>query len=124
MEEASTWVGMDVHKERIAVAVVRASAAAAVEWEVSNEAEAVRRLGRRLIRVGGVGVSCCYEAGPCGYAVQRTLQTAGVRCAVVAPSLIPVRTGDRIKTDRRDARKLAVLWRAGMLTEVVPPGEA
>lgn len=124
MEQASTWVGMDVHKERIAVAVVRGSADRAVEWEVVNEAGAVRRLGRRLKRESLAGVSCCYEAGPCGYAVQRALQETGVRCAVVAPSLIPVRTGDRIKTDRRDARKLAELWRAGMLTEVVPPGEA
>ena len=61
---------------------------------------------------------CCYEAGPTGYVLQRQLAAAGLDCRVVAPSLIPVKPGARIKTDRRDARKLAELLRAGLLTEV------
>jgi transposase len=66
----------------------------------------------------------CYEAGPCGYALQRRFVAAGVKCIVVAPSLVPVKPGERIKTDRRDAKKLAECLRAGTLTEVHPPSEA
>jgi transposase len=66
-------------------------------------------------------VVCCYEAGPLGYALKRELEALGLRCVVVAPALIPVKPGDRIKTDRRDARKLAELLRAGLLTEVHAP---
>jgi transposase len=66
-------------------------------------------------------VVCCYEAGPCGYGLQRTLVGLGVRCLVVAPSLVPRKPGERIKTDRRDGRKLAGQLRAGELTEVLPP---
>lgn len=65
----------------------------------------------------------CYEAGPTGYGLQRLLGTEGVICEVVAPSLTPVKPGSRIKTDRRDARKLGELFRAGLLTEVHPPSE-
>jgi len=68
-------------------------------------------------------VQACYEAGPTGYALQRQLRAAGVGCTVIAPSLTPVKPGTRIKTDRRDARKLAELFRAGLLTEVHPPSE-
>jgi transposase len=69
-------------------------------------------------------LACCYEAGPCGYTLQRQLAKLGIGCQVVAPSLIPVRPGERIKTDRRDARKLAELLRADLLTEVHPPTES
>ena len=67
---------------------------------------------------------CCYEAGPTGFALQRQLQAKGVDCRVIAPSLIPRKPGERVKTDRRDARKLAQLLRAGLLTEVHQPSEA
>ena len=76
---------------------------------------------RKLKGNGARAVSCCYEAGPTGYALQRQLRAAGVKCAVIAPALIPKKPADRVKTDRRDARKLAELWRAGLLTEVHPP---
>ena len=68
-------------------------------------------------------VRCCYEAGPCGYWLQREFQKKGFSCMVVAPSLIPRKPGERVKTDRRDARKLACTLRAGQLTEVRPPTE-
>jgi transposase len=123
MDEGSTSVGMDVHKERIRVAMMRAGEREPVEWQVVNEAGALRRLGKKLIRESGGEVECCYEAGPCGYAVQRELEHTGVRCMVVAPALTPVKPGERIKTDRRDARKLAELLRAGVLTEVHPPNQ-
>jgi transposase len=68
-------------------------------------------------------VHCCYEAGPCGYAPQRALQRADIPCQVVAPALIPIKPGERVKTDQRDARKLGRLLRIGDLTEVHPPSE-
>jgi transposase len=69
----------------------------------------------------GPGLAVCYEAGPGGYALWRLLTSIGVACDVVAPSLVPVRAGDRVKTDRRDAKKLVALHRAGLLRFVAPP---
>lgn len=122
--ESSTTVGMDVHKNTIHVAMLLPDEAEPSEWHEPNTPEAVQRLARRLLRHAPAGVHCCYEAGPTGYALQRQLTAAGVPCTVVAPSLIPVRPGSRVKTDRRDARKLAELFRAGLLTEVHPPTES
>ena len=121
MQDFSTYVGLDVHKDTIVVAALLPGHQEPVRWEVPNEAMALRRLARKLRRQGGDQVLCCYEAGVCGYAIQRRLQAEGVRCVVVAPSLIPVKPGQRIKTDARDALKLAQLLRAGLLTEVAPP---
>jgi transposase len=121
---AITYVGMDVHKKTIALTLLPGSGGPPVEWQEPNELRAVQRLARRLKREAGGEVSCCYEAGPTGYALWRQLSALGIRCMVVAPSLIPVKPGSRIKTDRRDARKLAELLRAGLLTEVHPPSES
>jgi transposase len=90
---------------------------------VANESSALRRMVRKTVREGGGQVRFCYEAGVCGYALQRQIEAGGgaVSCIVVAPSLIPRKPGERIKTDRRDARRLAELLRAGLLTEVCPP---
>jgi len=118
-----TWVGMDAHKNSIKVAVLSPGPAEAVEWTEDTTSEAIRRLARRLQRLAPGGVRACYEAGPTGYALQRQLRTHGVDCIVIAPSLTPVKPGARIKTDKRDARKLAELFRAGLLTEVQPPSE-
>jgi transposase len=93
----------------------------AVTWTVPKEPNAVKRLVRKLERDAPGPVRMCYEAGPCGYALQRQVATARVSCQVIAPGLIPRKPGDRIKTNRRDARKLAELFRAGLLTEVRPP---
>lgn len=120
---ATTYVGLDVHKKSIAIALLPGSGGPAVEWQEPNELRAVQRLARRLKRESGDNVRCCYEAGPTGYALWRQLSGLGVSCMVVAPSLIPVKPGCRIKTDPRDARKLAELLRAGLLTEVHPPSE-
>lgn len=92
-----------------------------VTWQVANEPNAVRRLVRKLEREAPGPVQMCYEAGPGGYALQRQVTTPRVRCQVIAPALIPRKPGERIKTNRRDARKLAELLRAGLLTEVRPP---
>ena len=92
-----------------------------VTWQLANEPGAVRRLIRKLERQAPGPVRVCYEAGPCGYALQRQMTTTRVECQVIAPALIPRKPGERIKTNRRDARKLAELHRAGLLTEVRPP---
>lgn len=119
-----TWVGMDAHKNSIAVAALFPERAEVVEWTETTTPEAIRRLARKLRRDAPGEVRCCYEAGPTGYALHRQLEAEGVICEVIAPSLTPVKPGSRIKTDRRDARKLAELLRAGMLTEVHPPSES
>ena len=85
-----------------------------VTWQVANEPNAVRRLVRKLEREAPGPVRMCYEAGPCGYALQRQMTTPRVSCQVIAPALIPRKPGERIKTNRRDARKLAELLRAGL----------
>lgn len=122
MQKRITFVGMDAHKVAIKLAVLLPDAPKPVEWETPNEKSAVRRMVRKVQRLAAGGeVRFCYEAGPCGYALQRWIQEAGANCVVVAPSLIPRKPGDRIKTDRRDARKLAELYRAGLLTEVHTP---
>jgi transposase len=122
MREASTFVGLDVHKNTISVALLRPGEPH-VEWRLANETAAICRLIRKLEREAEGGLCCCYEAGPTGFVLQRQLTRAGIDCRVIAPSLIPVKPGARIKTDRRDARKLAELLGAGLLTEVKPPTE-
>src|ERR671918_3021443 len=95
--------------------------AAPVAWTVPNEPNAVRRLVRKLEKDAPGPVRACYEAGPCGYALQRRMTTARVSCQVIAPALVPRKPGERVKTNRRDARKLVELGRAGLLTAVQPP---
>ena len=119
-----TWVGMDAHKNSVQVAVLRPEPAGSVEWTEDTPTEAVRRRARTLQRLAPGEVRSCYEAGPTGYALQRQLRAVGVACTVIAPSRTPVKPGVRIKTDRRDARKRAELFRAGLLTEVHPPSES
>jgi transposase len=123
MEESITWVGIDAHKKTLAVAVLAPGSARPEEFTIDNDERSIRKLVRRLDRnARGREVRICYEAGTCGYALQRRLEAGSkVVCDVIAPSLIPVKPGERIKTDRRDARKLAELYRAGVLTTVSPP---
>ena len=117
-----TYVGLDVHQESISVALLRPGAQLADEDQIANTPEAVRTLVRRWKEPQHVRV--CYEAGPTGYGLQRTFTALGVDCSVIAPGLIPIRAGVRVKTDRRDARKLAGLFRAGELTRIrIPPPE-
>ena len=89
---------------------------------IPNHADAVARLMRKLQQKATLKV--CYEAGACGYVLYRQLATMGIDCIVVAPTLIPVKSGDRVKTDRRDALKLARYLRAGELTAVWVPEPA
>ncbi len=121
--ESITFVGLDAHKKAINVAVLLPTKKKPVEWTVANEPRAIKRMVKRIVKEGKDNeVRCCYEAGPCGYALQRTIESAGpIVCSVIAPSLIPVKPGERIKTDKRDAKKLAEMLRADLLTEVAPP---
>ena len=123
MKEFSKYVGLDTHKDTIAVAVAGACGGKPRYYgEIPNTAEAVSKLVRKLSPAGEV-VSYCYEAGPCGYGIYRQITRLGHECAVVAPSLIPTRPGDRVKTDRRDGESLARLHRAGELTPVWVPDQ-
>jgi transposase len=117
-----TYVGLDVHKDGIVVAVAEDGLRGEVRdyGRIANTPAALRRLVGKL-GSHGVALHFCYEAGPCGYDIQRQLAAAGHDCVVVAPSLIPKRPGDRVKTDRRDACSLAKLHRAGELTAVWVP---
>jgi transposase len=118
------YVGLDVHKETITVAVAHHEPPAQVEelGAIPNRPEPIRRLIQRLGARSALRV--CYEAGPCGYAIYRQMRAHGIDCTVVAPSLVPLRPGDRVKTDRRDATKLARLFRSGELTPVWVPDPA
>jgi transposase len=122
MSENTIFVGMDVHKAAINVAVfLDGRRDPEAQWQLCNEPRAISRLSKKLRGMTGGPVRAVYEAGPCGYTLQRQMREQGIDCVVAAPSLIPVKPGDRVKTDRRDARKLAVLLQAGLLTEVHPP---
>jgi transposase len=112
---------VDAHKKDLFLAMLVGDQRTPVTWQLPNEPNAVRRLVRKLERDAPGPVHVCYEAGPCGYALQRKMTTPRGRCQVIAPALIPRKPGERIKTNRRDARKLAELLRAGLLTEVRPP---
>jgi len=115
----TTWVALDVHKLSIVAATLPASGGAPEVTRLENTERAIRRFIDRLGGPGGLAVA--YEAGPCGFDLLRLLERLGVACDVIAPSLVPVRAGDRVKTDRRDAKKLVRLYRAGELTFVKPP---
>ena len=123
MEKGTRFVGLDVHKASISVAVAGVFGEPEDHGQIANEPAAIRKLVDRLGEPD-VRLSVAYEAGPNGYAIHRQLTSMGIQCVVVAPSLIPTRPGDRIKTDRRDAAKLARLLRTGDLTSVWVPDEA
>lgn len=120
--ERTTFVGLDVSKKTMAVAVALGEAREPTRYLglFPNTPDALRQLCKKL-RTDGVRLHFCYEAGPFGYALRRRLARWGHRCDVIAPSLIPSRPGDRVKTDRRDALTLAAALRAGHLTAVWVP---
>lgn len=116
------FVGMDVHAETIAVAVAEPGGEVRSLGIIPNRLESVRKMIGKLGPVNTL--KCCYEAGPTGYVLYWQLTQLGVACEVIAPSLVPVKSGDRVKTDRRDAEKLARCYRAGELTAVWVPDAA
>jgi transposase len=121
-EPTTLFVGLDVHKESIAVAHASADRASDIVevGQVGTREADIDKLIRRLHSQASELV-VAYEAGPCGYGLYRTLTRKGITCLVVAPSLIPKKPGERVKTDRRDAAQLARLLRAGDLKSVYVP---
>jgi transposase len=120
--KGTRFIGLDVHADSIAVAVAEPSGEVRALGVIPNDPEAVRKLIRKL--GPSETLRACYEAGPCGYPLYWQLTQLGIGCIVVAPTLVPVKAGDRIKTDRRDAAKLARSFRSGDLTPVWIPDAA
>lgn len=128
MRKAITYVGLDVHKDTIVVSFAEAGLLGEPRevreyGKIVNAPAAVKALATKLAAKGNE-LRFCYEAGPRGYGVQRQLSGMGHQCAVVAPSLVPRKPGERIKTDRRDSIKLAKMHRADELTPVWVPDQA
>ena len=118
--DGDVWLGLDVHKDSIAAAVVGGGEVSPRIEVIGPDTDAVRRLIKK-IEVSPGRIRACYEAGPTGYELHRLLTGIGVRCEVIAPSLVPKLAGDRVKTDRRDAGRLVRLLRAGELTAIRVP---
>ena len=120
MEKETIYLGMDVHKDTITLAAyVGSEPKPCFQKTINNDNSSVRKHLKKIERLGTI--SCCYEAGFSGYSLYRYVDSLGYNCRVIAPSLVPEKSGDRVKTDRRDAEKLAKLLRAGLLTAVSPP---
>src|SRR6202522_1001935 len=121
MSEKLRFLGMDVHGETIAAAIAEPDGEIRSLGTIPNRMESIRKL---LKKVGPVEhLKSCYEAGPTGYVLYWQLAELGVQCEVIAPTLAPMKAGDRVKTDRRDAERLARSYRSGDLTPVWVPNE-
>ena len=119
---AQTFVGLDVHKREIVSAMLLPSGEIR-EMKCQNSARGITKLVKWMEKNAEDGYECCYEAGFCGYDLAKLLRSQDVECRVIAPSLVPVKPGERVKTDRRDAKKLAQYLRGGLLTEVAVPSD-
>ncbi len=122
MKKSTKYIGLDVHKNTITVAVAEAAGAARIWGTIENTPLAIERLLKQLSQRNHK-LKVWYEAGPCGYGLYRQVRTLGHECEVVAPSLIPRKAGVRVKTDNRDALQLVGQGRAGELTAVWVPDE-
>lgn len=123
MNKIVHYIGLDVHKETIAVAIAQTNTTEVRHYGIiGGTLEALDKLLRKL-SIQNVELRLVYEAGPCGYVIYRHLQSKGIHCDVVSPSLIPRKASDRVKTDRRDAEQLARLYRAGELTAIHVPDQ-
>ncbi len=120
MLESTPIVAFDQHAASVVAAVLLPGQRTPAMHALASDLPTIRRF---LERLALPTVRCCYEAGPCGFELQRSLQAQGIECEVIAPALIPRRAGSRVKTDRRDAAQLAVLYRAGALTPIHIPSE-
>ena len=123
MQDRTTYVGIDAHKKEHHLAILAPGSDGPQESKVPNQPKAIASMVRRTLKRCPGPVVFAYEAGVCGFALQRDIERAGGQCKVIAPSLIPRKPSQRVYTDRRDARNLAAYLRAGVLTEVRPPTE-
>jgi transposase len=119
MAKSTTIIAFDQHAATTVAAVLLPNQRTPALQQLMSDVPTILRVVERVRRTGPV--QCCYEAGPCGFELQRALAAKAIPCDVIAPALIPRRPGDRIKTDRRDAGQLAVLYRAGALTAIHIP---
>ncbi|MFP7754802.1 IS110 family transposase [Thermodesulfobacteriota bacterium B35] len=122
MNKTVRYLGLDVHKNSIVLAAADSGSRDEAEYvgTIDHDMSQLDKIIRKYIS-RGFDVDCVYEAGPCGYEIHRHLTGNGIACSVIAPSRIPRQSGDRVKTDRRDAKTLARLHRAGELTPVYVP---
>jgi transposase len=118
--QSTPLIAFDQHAATTVAAVLLPGQRTPALHTLTSDSPTILRFVKRVQREAG-GVRCCYEAGPCGFELQRAMTAEGIPCEVIAPALIPRRAGDRIKTDRRDAGQLAVLFRAGALTAIHVP---
>ena len=118
MDNSITHVAMDTHKKQHAVALAYPDTGEIQVFTVKNLVKDIKKMVKKIQRKAPGEVRFCYEAGVCGFTLKQQIEAAGSPCQVIAPSLVPRKKGDRIKTDRRDARKLLGQFLAGQLTEV------
>ncbi len=121
MENTITYVAMDTHKKDHKVALDYPGHEETVRFVVKNNARDIKKMVKKIKKQAPAQVEFCYEAGVCGFTLKRRIETLGCKCEVIAPSLTPIKPGDHIKTDRRDALKLLMMFKAGLLTEVHAP---
>jgi transposase len=119
--DSIVYGGLDVHKESISVCLLVSDTGEIIEDRLINDGERVKRAAKRWGKLGELRL--CYEASGAGFVLKRLLNNLGISCEVIAPSLIPKAPGNHTKTDKRDAKQLALLYRAGMLSIVRAPGE-
>jgi transposase len=123
MENIITYAAMDTHKKQHKIALYYPRQEEIVEFTVNNTVRDIKKMVKKIIKRAPGKVEFCYEAGVCGFTLKRRIESQGCKCKVIAPSLIPRKPGERIKTDRRDAKKLLMMFKAGLLTEVHAPDE-
>jgi transposase len=124
MENTITYAAMDTHKKHHKIALQYPNQEELVEFTVENNLRDIKKMVNKIKRQAPGEIEFCYEAGVCGFALKRRIEQLGCRCCVIAPSLVPRKPGERVKTDRRDAKKLLGMFKAGLLTEVHAPDES
>jgi len=121
MENTITCVAMDTHKKNHKVALHYPGDEQIVQFVIKNTVSDIKKMVKKIKKRAPAEAEFCYEAGVCGFTLKRRIEALGCKCTVIAPSLTPIKPGDRIKTDRRDAMKLLAMFKAGLLTEVHAP---
>jgi len=112
---------MDTHKKEHKVALHYPGDEQVVQFAIKNNARDIKKMVNKVKKQAPSDIEFCYEAGVCGFTLKRRIEALGCKCMVIAPSLTPIKPGDHVKTDRRDARQLLAMFKAGLLTEVHAP---
>ncbi len=121
MKNTITHVAMDTHKKEHKVALHYPGEEQIVRFAIKNTVRDIKKMVSKIKKKSSADIEFCYEAGVCGFILKRRIELLGCKCIVIAPSLTPIKPGDRVKTDRRDALKLLAMFKAGLLTEVHAP---